>query len=172
LKVYFSHIFIFLLSFVESSYAFEISFEESINIKKPIEEVFFFAANAINDETWRTEVHSITTNGPFDVGTVYTEDAFLGFHYNYITKVEIKDIEAPLKAVYETTFDNPFKLKSLREFSSVGVGGDSTKFTYTVFVEEALIYDILFEGVSLKLAENSYRRLMKGYLKRLKRRLE
>ena len=170
LKACFLYVFIFLISFTESSYAIEISFKESINIKKPIEEVFAFAADAVNDEFWRTEVHSITTNGPFEIGTIYIEDAFLGFHYNYITKVKIKELKAPFYSIYETTSNNPFKLKSVREFSDIE--NDITKFTYTVFIEEALIYDILFYGVPLKLAENGYRGLMRSYLKRLKKRLE
>jgi hypothetical protein len=152
------------------SWAFEISFEESIVIKSSVENVFKFAADAINDERWRTEVHSINSDGPFATGTVYIEDAFLGFHYNYITKVELKKIEYPTLAFYETTQDNPYKLRSLRLFESIK--DNSTKFTYRVYVEEDLIFDILFEGIPLQIAEQGYRSLMRSYLKKLKHILE
>ena len=159
---------LFLYSF--SAQSFEIAFTESIQIKKSLNEVFDLAANASNDELWRTEVHSITTEGPFDVGTVYVEDAFLGFHYHYITKVKLVDLSPPHFAFYETTDDNPYGLKSYRTFKSINK--NLTEFTYRVFIEEELVYDILFPGMPLSIAETGYRGLMRFYLKNLKRHLE
>jgi len=158
----------FFLSF--SSNATEISFSESVTIEKPIYEVFDFVADARNDEYWRTEVHSISSEGPFEIGTIYTEDAFLGLHYNYITKVKLEELDPPFSAVYVTTIDNPFRLESHREF--FGEGESSTRFKYTVYVEKDLIYDILFPGVPIILAEFGYKSLMKSYLKKLKKHLE
>lgn len=158
--------FFYSLFFVSNLWAYDLVFQESVVLDVPIEQAFYFAGNASNDIHWRSEVHSIKTDSEFNLGGVYIEDAFLGVHYNYITKVEIVDIKAPLNVIYETTKDNPYRLKSSRSFKKMS--SNKTLFEYQVFVEKDLVYDIWQFQIPLKLADTGYSFLMRSYLNRLK----
>lgn len=158
--------FAFILFYSVNLWAYDVIFEESVVLDMPIEQAFYFAGNATNDALWRSEVHSIETKSEFALGGLYIEDAFLGVHYNYITKVEITGITPPFEVMYETTKDNPYKLRSWRHFEKIDSG--KTLFKYKVFVEKDLIYDIWQFKIPLKIAEKGYSFLMRSYLKNLK----
>ena len=161
---------LYLIFYISNLWAYDLVFEESVVLEVSQEKAFYFAGDAKYDTLWRSEVHSIKTNSEFDLGTVYVEDAFLGVHYNYITKVEITALKPPHQAIYETTKDNLFKLKSQRSFKKINAR--STLFTYKVFVEKELIYDIWKFKIPLKITEDGYSLLMKTYLQNLRTKIQ
>tara|TARA_Y100000817_G_C16739890_1_gene491955 strand:- start:252 stop:779 length:528 start_codon:yes stop_codon:yes gene_type:complete len=143
--------------------------EKSIEIQRSIEDVYEFAGNALNDGSWRKEVNEIRMDGPFNVGTIFYEDAKLGSHDHFITYTEITEMNEH-EVIYETTLDNPSYLKSHRIFEAID--SETTRFTYHVEVEEKMFKDILKLPVPKFLAKWAYKRRMKKYLKSLRDQLE
>lgn len=154
-----------------NSYAGELfTIKVSVVIKRPINKVFKYAGNTKNDASWRSEVHIIHSDGEFEVGTRYKEDAKLGKHKHYITEVELVNIDAPFEAVYITVEENKYYLKSSRLFEPIDE--NQTRFTYKVDIEKKMIGDIVGIQLPLSVIKPIYKSKMLKYMKKLKRIME
>jgi hypothetical protein len=142
----------------------------SIIIKKPLSEVFDHVKDTTHDDTWRTEVNQMDANGPFQVGTTYTEDAHIGFNRNFITRTVLLILNPLEKAYYQTPPDAPYFLSSLREVKKID--HEMTEFTYTVEFDSRMSRETLGLNLPPTLLELSYGVIMKNYLLNLKSYLE
>ena len=102
----------------------------SIVIDEKSSTVYEVFANTLNDHLWRDEVNSIVADGPFEVGTNYTEDAHIALKKNFITKVQLVELIDQELALYKTPEDAPFFLSSKRKVEQLSDG--KTRATYTV----------------------------------------
>ena len=164
--------FILFLSLVSlSALCFEtFTTQASIEIKAPPEVVFELAADTTNDYLWRDEVHQITASGPFEVGTKYLEDAALGIHKHYYTEVSLVELEQPFKAVYVTTKENPYYLKSSRMVKKIS--NNLTRLTYHVVIQKEMIQSITGLPLPAGLTSLVYSARMKKYLRKLRNVIE
>lgn len=66
-----------------------ITINQSVNINKPIKEVFDYIADGRNDPYWRDEVNEMILEGEVGVGGFQLERSKLGKHDNYETPTDI-----------------------------------------------------------------------------------
>ncbi|MFG1501295.1 SRPBCC family protein [Halobacteriovorax sp. XZX-3] len=153
------------------SYALEtVQVTGSIEIDAPIEEVFEFVADPMNDHHWRSEVNDMATNSrTFEVGSTFREDAWIGIRKNFITTTELIKLNAPYQALFETVRSNPYFLRSNRMFNESENG---TLFTYVVDFDRRMIKETFGFNAKPEVVVKLYGVLMKKYLKKLKKRLE
>ncbi|WP_412470166.1 MULTISPECIES: SRPBCC family protein [unclassified Halobacteriovorax] len=153
------------------SYALEtVQVTGSIEIDAPIEEVFEFVADPMNDHHWRSEVNDMATNSrTFEVGSIFREDAWIGIRKNFITTTELIKLNAPYQALFETVRSNPYFLRSNRMFNESENG---TLFTYVVDFDRRMIKETFGFNAKPEVVVKLYGVLMKKYLKKLKKRLE
>lgn len=145
--------------------------EQKIVINAPIEKVCSFVTNPLKDFLWRTEVHSISANGDVtEVGTVFTEDAFIALKRHFITKTELIKHDCPREAIFVTTDDNPFYLKSRRYFKSLAPS--KTEFSYIVDFDTRMIKETIGLRLRPALVKALYERRMKNYLIELRKLLK
>ncbi|PIP88938.1 MAG: hypothetical protein COW01_05115 [Bdellovibrionales bacterium CG12_big_fil_rev_8_21_14_0_65_38_15] len=143
---------------------------KSIEIKRPIQEVFEHVKNTLNDDTWRTEVNTMEADGPFMIGTTYTEDAHIGLQTNFITKTTLISLIENKLAFYQTPENAKYFLSSLREVESLN--DQKTKFTYTVEFDYEMSKETLRIKLPKEVLEFSYGLIMSQYLKNLKEYLD
>lgn len=155
------------LSFIPGNY---FTVEAKIIIYASKKKTYEMAANTVNDHIWRSEVHQISADGDFEIGTRYIEDAELGIHRHYYTEVELIDKSYPDFAIYQTVEENKFFLKSYRLFRNISAW--ETEFIYKVEIEKAMIKDIMGAMFPVSLIRPIYEQRMRKYLKSLKRKLE
>ena len=161
---------------IEEEFLTEIS--QSIVINKPIDEVYDHVKDTMNDDTWRNEVREMTADGPFAIGTTYTEVAHIGLNRNFVTKTILVDLRKNQRAFYITPTDAPYFLSSLREVKKLKSdeidekNQQSTEFTYTVKFDSRMSKENLGVNLSPRILEISYGIIMKKYLRNLKRYLE
>ncbi len=153
---------------IEEQYRTHLS--KSIIINKDISTVFEHVKNTMNDDTWRTEVNQMQADGPFQVGTTYTEDAHIGLRRNFITKTVLVALEENVKAYYETPTQATYALTSLREVKRID--DEKTEFTYTVEFDSRMSRETLGINLSPSILQVSYGVIMAKYLRNLKRYLE
>ncbi len=139
---------------------------KSIIINRPIQEVFELVKNTLNDDTWRTEVNSMEADGPFALGTTYTEDAHIGLQRNFITRTTLVKLIENKLALYLTPEDAKYFLSSLREV--ISIDEENTKFTYTVEFDSEMSKETLMIHLPNEVLEFSYGLIMNQYLKNLK----
>lgn len=153
------------------SYALEtVEVVGSIEISAPIEEVFEFVADPMNDHVWRREVHEMMTDSrEFEVGSVFREDAWIGIRRHFITTTELIKLDYPNQALFETVRSNPYYLTSNRLFTETDNG---TRFSYIVNFDRRMIKRTFGFNANPKTVVKLYGFLMKGYLKKLRRHLE
>lgn len=147
-----------------------VTISKSVIINKDITSVFDHVKNTLNDDTWRKEVNHMSADGPFQIGTTYTEDAHIGFQKHFITKtvlVGLKDLD---HALYITPKNAKYYLSSLREVKSLGP--HRTKFTYTVKFDQRMSKVTLGVSTPRPLLVIGYGVIMSQYLNKLKRHLE
>lgn len=141
---------------------------QSVVINAPIEEVCQFATNPLNDHLWRREVNDISVEGEVDsVGSVFTEDAFIGIRRHFITMTELVAYECPSYATFVTVESNPYYLKSHRSFEALS--SNKTRFTYTVDFDRRMIRPTFGFNAKPGLVAGLYSYRMFNYLHRLKR---
>ncbi|EPZ50026.1 polyketide cyclase/dehydrase and lipid transport [Bacteriovorax sp. BAL6_X] len=142
----------------------------SIEINTPIEEVFEFVADPMNDHHWRSEVNDMATNSrTFEIGSTFREDAWIGIRKHFITTTELIELNAPHQALFETVRSNPYFLRSNRMFKESENG---TIFTYVVDFDRRMIKETFGFNAKPEVVVKLYGVLMKKYLKKLKRKLE
>jgi hypothetical protein len=141
----------------------------SIIINRPIDKVFEFAANPMNDEQWRSEVNGIDSDGGWEVGTTYREDSTLGLNPHFETITKMTELEYPKKMVVKTGNDR-LHLRSERTFSALG--DNKTKMTYKVQVDKTMPFIATKLPVPNFLVKFYYGQVMQGYLGDLKNILE
>jgi len=143
---------------------------KSITINQDITTVFDHVKNTMNDDTWRSEVNQMQADGPFEVGTTYTEDAHIGLNRSFITKTILADIRKNQRAFYVTPQDAPYYLSSLREVERID--DQTTKFTYSVEFDSRMSKETLGINLSPKILAATYGMIMSKYLRNLKRYLQ
>lgn len=161
---------LFILSIISShSFAYTklVSISKSIEIDVNKERVFEIVSNTMNDHLWRSEVNSMEADGEFAVGTIFTEDAHIGFRKHFITSTQLIELIEDKKAFYVTPPNAPFYLSSKREVKTLQNGG--TIFTYTVLFDPKMSRSTLGVAVPVKVLEISYGVIIKTYLKNLKK---
>ena len=130
----------FILTLSAIAFAYDTNYfvvENSIVINRPIDIVFEFAANPLNDEQWRSEVNKIEANGPWEVGTIYKEDSTLGLNPHYKTITKMLELEHPKKMVVQTGQEY-LHLRSERTFKELNER--KTIMTYHVQVDKGMPY--------------------------------
>ena len=156
-----------VLSSREAIRAFEVI--ESVVIQANQEAVFCFAGNPLNDPEWRAEVNTMTSDGPWMVGTRYKEESTLLLNPNYVTITSLVVLDFPSQMVAETPKDALF-LRSDRRFQRLEE--DKTRITYTITLDERLIEDIVGLRLPVFLVKLYYSVVAGKYLRRLKDLLE
>lgn len=142
---------------------------ESITIDVPQEEAFCFAGNPANDVAWRSEVNTMTADGPWAVGTTYYEDSTLGFNPSYVTVTELVVLDAPTRMVVQTPADSLF-LRAERTFERLSA--TSTRFTYRLEVDTRMPRDATGLPLPTWLVRWHYSNVMRRYQRKLERLLE
>jgi len=148
---------------------------ETVTIAKQIEIdideklLFEFVSNPLNDHKWRSEVNDISTEGELQEGSVFVEDAFIGLRRNFITKTQLVQLSFPHIAVFETTDDNPYFLRSTRMVTKVG---DKIVFKYLVEFDKKMIKKVFGLGVPASVVRQAYGLRMTQYLLKLRSILE
>lgn len=139
----------------------------SVEIAAPIEEVFEFVADPMNDHIWRNEVNEMTTNTRnLEVGSVFREDAWIGIRKNFITTTELIKLDYPYQALFETVKSNPYFLRSNRTFKESEKG---TTFSYVVDFDKRMIKQTFGFNAKPEVVVKLYGLLMKKYLYKLKK---
>lgn len=153
-----------------STYSFALETVQStgsVIIDAPIEEVFEFVADPMNDQIWRSEVNDMTTNNrEFEVGSTFREDAWIGIRKHFITTTELIELDYPNQALFETVKSNPYFLRSNRLFREVEGG---TEFSYIVDFDRRMIKETFGFNAKPKVVIKLYSFLMSKYLKKLKK---
>ncbi len=147
-----------------------VTISKSISINKDVEVVFNLVKNTMNDDIWRSEVNSMQASGEFEVGTVYTEDARIGFNRNFVTRTQLVRLVENKEAFYVTPKSEPYFLSSLRQVEKMKNG--KTKFTYTVQFDKNMSKKAFGLNVSKRMLKLGYSVIMGQYLRRLKNYLE
>lgn len=147
-----------------------ITIERTVVIHRTPADVFDVAAELLNDPYWREEVNTMTADGPFGVGTIYTEDAHVGLQLHWITDTELTVVDPPREVMGETPPSSPYFLRFHRSFEPWGLF--STKMTYEVQFSRALAEAVFGVGLPDDLVESSYGLRMTEYLATLKVLLE
>lgn len=147
-----------------------ITISKSIEIQAPIEDVFDHVKNTLNDDTWREEVNSMEADGPFMIGTTFTEDAHIGLERNFITKTTLIELIDNERAFYQTPLNAKYFLSSLRKVQALS--SDKTKFTYSVEFDHEMSKETLRIKLPEQVLEFSYGLIMSKYLKNLKHYFE
>lgn len=139
----------------------------SIEIDAPIEEVFEFVADPMNDHIWRSEVNEMTTNTRhLKEGSVFREDAWIGIRKHFITTTELIKLDYPHQALFETVKSNPYFLRSNRLFEETQNG---TTFSYVVDFDKRMIKETFGFNAKPEVVVKLYSLLMKKYLYKLKK---
>ncbi len=166
-----------VIFFSTQSYSFAVppiefltQISKSIVIHKDIETVYEHVKDTMNDDTWRTEVNDMSADGPFRLGTTYTEDAHIGLNRNFITKTVLMGYFKNKMAYYVTPLKAKYFLSSLRQVKKIDE--ETTEFTYTVKFDSRMSEETLGINLSPRILEISYGIIMKQYLRNLKRYLE
>jgi hypothetical protein len=162
-------LFVTIILFVSmSSFASKglVEISKSIVIDAPVDIVFNHVSNTMNDHTWRDEVNSMSADGAFEVGTIFTEDARIGLQQNFITRTQLLDLKENLSAYYETPNNDKFFLSSYRHVKSVS--SNKTLFTYTVKFDQEMSKVTLGVKVPRSILKIGYGVIMKRYLVNLK----
>lgn len=104
--------------------------EQSVEIERPLEEVFAFVADPLNDERWTPAVEETrkTSEGPFGVGTTF-ESVFRLLGRRFEASFEIAEYEQNRKVVLKPPTSGPVQLRGTRS-AEASPGG--TRLTITV----------------------------------------
>lgn len=157
-----------ILTLLSTSIWATVHVEQGIVINAPIEKVCSFVGDPLNDHLWRREVHQITVEGRSgQLGSVYTEDAFIGIKPHFITKTKLTTYSCPYEVTFVTVEDNPYYLRSHRTFEVNDTVG--TLFKYDVDFEEAMILETFGFPANPQVVADLYSIRMYGYLLRLKK---
>jgi len=144
-----------------------VTVKHSVVLDAPIDKVCEFITNPLNDDQWRSEVNDMTIEGGvLEVGAVIAEDAWIGLRRNFITKTRVEILNCPDEALFITTNDNPFYLRSHRYFESIDES--STRFTYDVEFDVKMIPATLGGNWNPDFVSSMYGIQMKRYLNKLK----
>lgn len=143
--------------------------ENQVVIDAEVQSVFEFAANPLNDVHWRSEVNEMTASGPWEVGTIYTEDSRLGIRPHYVTPAVMIELEPPHRMVVETPEDNLY-LRATRTFEPLDDG--RTMMTYRLDVDLRMPVDVSGLYLPRFFVELYYNHVMRFYLSRLRYILE
>ena len=144
--------------------------QAQIDIHRPIEQVFAFAANPLNDGTWRPEVRDFTASGPLQAGTFYGEVIHIGLRNHYQTKAVVSQLTPPFLIRVKAAPGHDRTFVADRTFAPLSPGW--TRVTYRAQADERVVYDLTFLPVGLDQAAAYYQWVMKQNLFRLKRILE
>ncbi len=144
--------------------------QASIEIEAPIERVFKFASNPLNDHRWRTEVQEIVSDGPLRIGTNYTEYAYLGFVRRYKTRVTLTRFHQPTHIRVSAPANHPRHFTAERIFQRVT--DNRTSLTHRIIADSRMIKDVVYAPISHDIAKAGYESLMRDYLAQLKLLLE
>ncbi|WP_127714481.1 hypothetical protein [Halobacteriovorax sp. HLS] len=165
---------IFLIVAVFSNQIFAVgklaTISKSILIESSHSDVFDIVKNTMNDYLWRSEVNHMSSNGEFEIGTIYTEDAHIGFAKNFITRTQLVELKSEDYAFYITPKDSPYYLESLRQVKRID--HNRTLFTYTVKFEASMSKATIGISLPAKVLEKSYGVIMNKYLRSLRNHLE
>lgn len=133
-------------------------------IKKPIDEVFHFAGNYINDIYWRKGVTSMSyLNAPESNKGAKTVEVMKSMGKEYKTVAEIVEY-TPNKRTAFKSISGPIDCYGHREFQEVSEG---TQFTYSLTLFPVGLKNILFTFF-----KPLYKKQIQDDLKRLKEHLE
>jgi quercetin dioxygenase-like cupin family protein/carbon monoxide dehydrogenase subunit G len=104
--------------------------EQSVEIERPLEEVFAFVADPLNDERWTPAVEETrkTSEGPLGVGTTF-ESVFRLLGRRFEASFEIAEYEQNRKVVLKPPTSGPVQLRGTRS-AEASPGG--TRLTITV----------------------------------------
>ncbi len=147
-----------------------LTMQASIEIEAPIEQVFKFASNPLNDHHWRTEVQEIVSDGPLRIGTNFTEFAHLGFVRRYKTPVTLTSLHQSDHIRVSAPASHSRKFTAERIFHKTS--DTSTRLIHRVFADRGMIMEVMYIPISPEIAKARYQSLMQGYLARLKILLE
>jgi uncharacterized protein YndB with AHSA1/START domain len=129
-----------------------VKIEESVVIKRPVEDVFAFMSNPENDPQWQSETTEteITSQGPIGVGTTYLDVThFLGRRIESI--YEFTEYETNKKLSLKTT-SGPIPIEATITYESVENG---TKVNFSARGEAGGFFK-LAEPLVARMAQRSW----------------
>ena len=137
----------------------------SVVIRRPVEDVFAFAADFRNDRAWRGDVRELhyLSDGPIGVGMHELETSRL-FGRSVVTETRISVYEPNREVAFEYV-SGPYRVRGSRYFEPVDGG---TRLTFTLESQAGSRLEGLLDPVLAFL----YQRMVNGYVLRLKTILE
>ena len=129
-------------------FADSFEFTVSVNIDAELEQVFCYLGNPINDPEWVREEESITANGPWMVGTQYTEEiSNLLLPENVFLKFDMISMTPPRQIVVEAPPGEPY-FRDERNFQTTTVGGRTqTAMSLTMLISTELVQETFTSGI-------------------------
>ena len=141
-----------------------------MTIERPVETVFDFATDPLNEHLWRSEVASFSADGPPAPGKVMTEWIDLGVVNGYMTRAVVTDFDPPHFLRVVSHPDHPRRLTSSRSFTALGP--ERTLVRLSIRADRRIARDLFPLPLAPAVYEWFYERIMHSYLARLRHRLE
>jgi len=142
-----------------------VTVQASVDIDRPIEEVFAYAGDFRNDVAWRGEVSELVylTPDPIAVGSRERETARF-FGRTAVTETRVTAFDVPRRVAFEH-ISGPYRVRGSRAFEPVPGG---TRFTFILDSEVSAAFERLLVPVLRRL----FQRQMDQNVARLKSTLE
>lgn len=142
-----------------------------ILIDRNIEVVFDFFSNPRNDRFWRTEINKCSLDGPLQSGVTVSEYSNLSRKAsNNLLELKCIQFEKNNTAVFETTADSRFYLKSQRTVRSVSE--ELTEIMYKIDFDKSIVKFAIGFSLPDFIVRLKAGKDVRKYLQQLKKRLE
>ncbi|MCP5038189.1 MAG: hypothetical protein GY945_11395 [Rhodobacteraceae bacterium] len=148
----------------------QVSMEAEIDINRPIEAVFAFATDPLNERLWRDEVRHLSASGPMGLGIVLDEVIQIGFSSNSEIRVEVTAFDAPSLFRVQAVATHNRNFRSERTFTKLN--DNWTRVNYSTITDERLVFEIALVPIGLATTAAYYEWVMQENLRRLKHLLE
>lgn len=144
--------------------------QASINIGKPVDIVFNFISNGVNDPKWRTEVERMKVNGAPTLGTTWMEYSTFFKWFHIVTPTAIMEFTYPKRIVLETPKNHLPWLRSIREVEAIN--REQSRFTYELSFDVDLTKQIMPIAPPVWFITLCYMPRIRKYLRNLKKLIE
>ena len=142
--------------------------QAQVEIDRPIEDVFAFASEPLNDTAWRAETEGFTSSGPAGPGVLYDEVINVGIQNGFEMHTRVTGYESPRLIRAESRDGRVFFAQ--RDFYALGP--ERTRVVYTVAADDHLIRSITILPLDAGFAGQFYQIVIRSYLDRLKTIME
>jgi len=143
-----------------------VTMRAAIDINRPAEALFAFAADPENDLFWRKEVVLTEASGPLAYGALYREEITLGLVNNFEMQAQVTHFQPPFQVRVQAPAHFGRTFTAERIFTPIWP--DQTRVHYSVTADIEVVNDITRSIVTPEFAERYYAWVMQSYLRQLK----